>query len=140
MFNRRRGFASVPFAVVVISKHLLIVTMVVESATGIALLIAPSWVVELLVGEGLTSPQSLVLGRITGAALISTGVVCWLARTGESHEQRALIYGLLIYNLAVPALLLHAAIAVGLRGVALWPVVVLHVGLAIWCMICMRRR
>jgi hypothetical protein len=122
------------------SNRLLIVTAVVEVGTGIALLIAPSWVVALLVGDGLTLPQSFVLGRITGAALISTGAVCWLARMGESHEQQALINGLLIYNLAVPALLLHAAIAVRLRGVALWPVVVLHVGLAIWCMLCLRRR
>ena len=114
--------------VVDMSKLLLIVTALVEVGTGVALVITPSRVVELLVGEGLSSPQSLVLGRVTGAALISIGVACWLASKGESSGHQGLVGGMLIYNLAVPVLLIRAAIAFGMRGIALWPASVLHIG------------
>ena len=121
------------------SKLLLIVTALVEVATGAALVIAPSLIVELLLGEGLTSPQSLVLGRITGAALISIGVACGLASRGEASGYRVLVSSILIYNLAVPALLIRAATAYGMRGIALWPGCALHIGLAIWCVLCLRQ-
>ena len=120
--------------------RLLIVTALVEVGTGVALLIAPSAVVVLLLGEGLSSPQSLVLGRVTGAALISIGVACGLTSNGDSRGQRALVGSMLIYNLAVPVLLGQAAIAFGFRGIALWPAIVLHLGLAIWCILCLRWR
>jgi hypothetical protein len=112
----------------------------VEAGTGAALVIAPSLVVELLLGEGLSSPQSLVLGRVTGAALVSIGVACWLAGNGESSEGRALVSGLLIYNLAVPVLLIYSAFGLALRGVALWPVTAVHIVLAFWCVFCLRCR
>jgi hypothetical protein len=135
-----RVVASFPFAVFVMSKLLLIVTALLEVGTGVALLIAPSLIVELLLGKGLSSPQSLVLGRVTGAALISIGVACWLASNGESSGHRGLVGSMLIYNLAVPVLLIRAAIAFGMRGIALWPACVLHMGLAIWCVLCLRWR
>ena len=69
------------------TKSLLIVTALIEAGTGIALLVAPSVIVELLLGAGLSSPQSLVVGRVAGAALIAIGVACWLARKGERIAQ-----------------------------------------------------
>jgi hypothetical protein len=135
-----RAVASLPFGVFVMSKLLLIVTALVEVVTGLALLIAPSQVVQLLLGEGLSSPQSLVLGRVTGAALISMGVACWLASNGESSGRRGLVGSMLIYNLAVPVLLICAAIADGMRGVALWPASIVHIGLTIWCVVCLQWR
>ena len=65
------------------SKLLLIVTALVEVGTGVALLIAPSFVVELLLGEGLSSPQSLVLGRITGAARSRSASPAGFSSNGE---------------------------------------------------------
>jgi hypothetical protein len=41
--------------------------------------------------------------------------------------------GLLFYNAAVTTILMHAAMAHGLHGIALWPVVLLHGLLAVWC-------
>jgi len=120
------------------TKSLLIVTALVEAGTGIALLIAPSVIVELLLGAGLESLQSLVLGRVAGAALISIGVTCWLAGKGESAAQKVLVTGLLVYNVAVPVLLIYAAIASGMLGIALWPASILHLTLAIWCVVCLR--
>jgi hypothetical protein len=122
------------------SKLLLIVMAVVEMGTGVALFIAPSLIVELLLGEGLSSPQSLLLGQVTGAALISIGVACWLTGNGDSSGHRGMVGGMLIYNLAVPVILIRAAIALGIRGIALLPASVLHMGLAISCVTCLRRR
>jgi hypothetical protein len=118
------------------SKLLLLTMAFVEAGAGIALLIAPSWFVELLLGEGLSSPQSLILGRITGTALITIAVACW--RTGHAvpSGRAALVGSMLIYNLAVPLLLIRAAIADDMLGIAIWPACALHVVLAIWCMFC----
>jgi hypothetical protein len=122
------------------SKLLLLVTALVEMGAGIALLVAPSWVTKLLLGEALSSPPSLVLGQITGAALVSIAVACWFASNRELRDARGMIGSLLIYNLAVPALLIHAAFAYETRGIALWPACILHFGLAIWCMFCIQHR
>jgi len=121
-------------------KSLLIVTALLEAGTGIALLIAPSVTVDLLLGSGLSSPQLLVLGRVTGAALVTIGVACWLARNGERTAQTALVTGLLVYNIAVPALLIYAAIALEMHGILLWPASIVHVALAGWCLLCLRSR
>jgi hypothetical protein len=86
------------FAAFAMSALLLITTALEEVGTGVALLIAPSRIVELLAGEGLSSPQSLVLGQVTGAALISMGVACWLTSQGEPSGHRGLVGGMLIYN------------------------------------------
>lgn len=122
------------------TRTLLIVTALIEVGTGVALLAVPSLTVELLLGEGLMSLQSLLVARVAGVALISVGVACWLGRTSESHAQLGLVAGLLIYNLAVPILLLHGWIASGMRGIGLWPASLLHTGLAIWCAACLRPR
>lgn len=121
------------------TKSLLILTALAEVGTGLALFVMPALIVELLLGEGLTSPPALVLGRVTGAALIAIGVACWLARNdGRSGARTGLLAGLLIYNLAVPILLLHALLASMMHGIALWPASVAHMGFAVWCAVSLR--
>ena len=120
------------------TKALLIVTALIEAGTGAALLVVPSLTVELLLGEGLASPQALVVARIGGVALISVGVACWLGRNGERRAHSGLVAGMLIYNLAVPIILLHGRIASGLEGLGLWPASLLHTLLAVWCVVCIR--
>jgi len=123
------------------TESLLLVTALLELGTGVALLAAPSFIVELLLGAELASPQAFVLGRITGVALISLGVACWLARSGEGSTARTgLVAGMLIYNVSVPILLIHAALASRMEGIALWPASVLHLLLAIWCLARLRSR
>jgi hypothetical protein len=117
---------------------LLIVTALLEFATGVALLIVPSLVAELLLGDGLTAPPAIVVARVAGVALVSVGVGCWFGRNGERVAQSCLVAGMLIYNLGVPILLLHARIAWSLEGWGLWPAVLLHGGLAAWCIACLR--
>jgi hypothetical protein len=117
------------------TKALLGVTAVVEATAGAALLAAPSVVAAVLLGAPLDSPAANVVARIAGAALLSIGLTCWLVRSSPeedgSHDGR--IVGLLTYNAAVAVLLVIAAVAEHVHGIALWPAVALHVGLSIWC-------
>src|SRR4051812_9837566 len=115
---------------------LFIAAAALEAGAGLALLALPSPAVELLTGGGLSSPPALVLGRVAGAALLSLGVACWLAR--NAANQNGLVAGLLIYNAAVPALLLHGWFAAQLGGIALWPASVIHAAMAVWCLACAR--
>jgi hypothetical protein len=82
-----------------------------------------------------------VVARVGGAAVLSIGVSCWLAR--NDHQGRAakgLVAGLLLYNIAAVAVLAYAGIGLGLSGIGLWPAVVLHAVLAAWCIACLRTR
>jgi hypothetical protein len=122
------------------TKLLLVLVAVIELLTGIALLIAPSVVVGLLLGATLDYPAAIVVGRVAGAALLAIGLVCWLQREiGRGAAQRGLLAGLLVYNAAVPMVLAYTAKVDGTRAIGLWPAVVLHSLLAIWCIVSLRK-
>ena len=105
-----------------------------------ALLSCPSFTVALLIGSGLDNSAAVTLGRVAGAALSALGLVCWLARD-DTHSRAAggLVITMLLYNVAVAAILAFAGLGFGLRGIALWPAVVLHTIMAVWCSACLRR-
>jgi len=116
-----------------IATKLLIVTALAETATGLMLLVSPTLVVVLLLGASVDAPAALIVGRIAGAALLSLGVACWLARDdGLSLALRGLIAAMLLYNCAAAAVLAHAGAVVGFVGVLLWPAFALHAALAVW--------
>ncbi len=117
---------------------LLIVTAVIEAVTGLALLLSPSVPVSLLLGSSLDTPTELVIARLAGAALLALGVACWLAHDEEQVPAAVrLIAAMWLYNAAAVALLAHAGLALGLFGIALWPAVLLHLTLGIWCTACL---
>ena len=121
-------------------KRLLIATAAIELGAGLALLSCPSLTVALLIGSGLDTSAAMTLGRVAGAALCALGLACWLARDDtQSRAARGLVTTMLLYNVAVAALLAFAGVALGLHGVALWPAVVLHAVVAVWCIACLRR-
>jgi hypothetical protein len=120
-------------------KTLLIVTAVIETATGLTLLVSPLLVASLLLGEALDSRAALVVARMTGAALISLGVACWLARNDvQSRAARGLISAMLLYNAAAVVVFIHAGMVSRLVGIGLWPAAVLHAAMAVWCLACLR--
>jgi hypothetical protein len=126
-----------PFALNMM-KRFLTLTAIIEAATGLALLAVPAIVVRLLLGAEI-SGASIPLGRVAGAALLALGVACWLARDDtQSRTARGLVVAMLMYNIAATAILAFAGIGLGLHGVALWPAVVLHAAMAIWCIVCLR--
>jgi len=122
-------------------KNLLILTAVIEAGAGLVFVILPSAAAQLLFGTSLDAPVALTVGRLTGAALITLGVACWLARLdGESRAATGLVAAMLLYNLAALAILASAGIGPGLVGIALWLGVVLHSAMAVWCVVCLRIR
>jgi hypothetical protein len=103
---------------------LLAFAAVVEAGTGIALMIDPALVVNMLLGSELAG-VGIILARCFGIALVALSVACWPAvqrAGGGSPAFRAM----LIYNVAIASLLVYAGTALPLRGVLFWPAVALH--------------
>ena len=121
-------------------KPLLSITGALEAATGLLLLAVPSVLVELLLGEALGSPVGS-RSAVTGAAVLALGVACWLARgDAASRAAKGLVAAMLLYNLAVVALLVIAWTSQGLFGIGLWPIVLVHAAMAIWCVASLQAR
>ena len=97
-------------------KKVLVLAAIGEIATGFALLILPSLVGRLLLGEELTG-VAIPVARVLGIALVALGVACW---PGTPRV------GMLTYSAAVALYLAWLGIAGGFVGPLLWPAVVLH--------------
>lgn len=102
-------------------RRILAVAAGIEIATGLALLILPSQVAQLLLGQEL-SGVAVAVGRLAGIALIALGIGCW---PGPA------LAGLVIYNAMITAYLAYLGVAEGLTGVLLWPAVALHLVLTV---------
>lgn len=96
-------------------KKVLIFAAVGELGTGLALLIIPSLVGRLLLGEDLTG-IAVPVARVAGIALIGLGVACWASP----------LLGMLIYSVAVMLYLAYLGVVGSSTGILLWPAVVLH--------------
>jgi hypothetical protein len=121
------------------TKHLFVMTAATEAATGLALLLSPSAPISILLGSQLDTLTELVLGRVAGMALLALGVACWLARDdGKSRAGAGLIAAMLLYNTVATAILAYAGIGLRMFGVGLWPAVLLHLTLVVWCFACLR--
>jgi hypothetical protein len=120
-------------------RTLLIVTALFEAATGLALAAVPSPVVSLLIGSPLDSGAGSLMGRLAGVALLTLGLVCWLARNKQQGGGPAgPVAAMLFYNVAAATLLAYARLGLGFSGIGLWPAVAVHAVLALWCIACLR--
>lgn len=91
-----------------------------EMATGLALVVLPSFVGQVLLGEALTGP-AIPTARVAGIALIALGVACW---------RNSGLLGMLIYSAAVTFYLAYFGLT-GSAGVFLWPAVAVHALLSV---------
>jgi hypothetical protein len=98
-------------------RWLLIFAVVAEAATGLGLLIVPSLVGQILLGEQLTV-VAIPVERVAGIALIALGIACW---PGPPH------LGMLTYSASITVYFAYLGFAGALSGVLLWPAVALHV-------------
>jgi hypothetical protein len=115
-------------------RQLLELTAIIEGSTGLALLVAPSMVVLLLLGSPLEASTGVTLGRVAGAALLALGVACGLARDEtQSVAARGLIIAMTVYNVGAVVVLGAAGIGARPVGVVLWPAVILHAVMTAWC-------
>lgn len=97
-------------------KKVLVFAAVSEAATGVALLLVPSLVGQLLLGIELTG-VAVPVARVAGIALIALGVACWPGPP---------LLGMLTYSVAITLYLAYVGFADGSSGILLWPAVVLH--------------
>ena len=98
-------------------KSALTFAAIGEAATGLALLIVPSIVGQLLLGEQLTG-VAVPVARVAGIALIALGIACWPGPP---------LVGMLSYSSLATLYLAYLGFAGGWTGFLLWPAVVLHV-------------
>jgi hypothetical protein len=102
-------------------KKVLTLAVVAEVATGLALLVVPSLVGQLLLGTELNG-VSIPVARVAGIALLSLGLACW----PSIESTRSAWSAILTYNLLVALYLLYLGIWGKWVGVLLWPAAVLH--------------
>ena len=120
-------------------KGFLLVTAIAEAGAGLGLLLLPATVLSLLLGIQGTSPEIVIVSRVAGAALLAIGLICALAsRDTGSPALLGVLAGILLYGVVVAGVLGYAGGALELAGPALWPAVVLHGVLAVWCIVCLR--
>jgi len=121
-------------------KRLLKLTALIEVPTGLGLMAVPVIVVRLLLGADI-SGASIPLGRVAGAALLALGVACWLAQyDAQSCAARGLVSAMVLYNLGAVVILGAAGIRSQPVGIALWPAVILHAVMAVWCVTSLLRK
>jgi quinol-cytochrome oxidoreductase complex cytochrome b subunit len=114
-------------------KRLLTVTALIETATGLGLILMPSVVVRLLLGSELLG-AGISLGRLTGVALLTLGIVCWLASSDtQSCAARGIVTAMTLYNIGAVLILACAGLQSPTVGIGLWPAVILHAAMAVWC-------
>jgi hypothetical protein len=78
--------------------------------------------------------------RMFGGAIFAIGIACWLSREDStSAAARGLIIATAFYDFVFVAILVASRFVGGLSGIALWPTVVLHLGLAVSCLFCLRQ-
>jgi hypothetical protein len=103
-------------------KRVLVLAAFSEAGTGMALLVVPSTVGQLLLGAQLTG-VAIPVARVTGIALIALAVACWPGRTA--------LCGMLTYSALATAFLACLAIRGNWVGPLLWPAIALHAFLTI---------
>jgi hypothetical protein len=95
----------------------LAIAAIAEAATGLALLVVPSLVGQLLLGADLVG-VAIPVARVTGIALIALSIACWPRATP--------LCGMLTYGVLATAFLAYLAIRGHWVGPLLWPAVILH--------------
>jgi hypothetical protein len=120
-------------------KALLATTAIIETATGIAVLVVPTLFASILFGAQLDTPVGVAVARLAGAALIALGVACGLGgRDTPSRAAGGIVAAMLFYNVAAAALFLWARYDADMTGIGLLPAAALHTALAVWCIACLR--
>ena len=96
-------------------KNFHIVSAVIEVGTGLVMIALPALLAALLLGATLTTSLEAVMARLAGVALLALGVACWLAvGDAQSRAARGLASGMVLYDVGAVAILLYAALGLGL--------------------------
>jgi hypothetical protein len=102
---------------------LLAVAALIEAATGAALVVAPSTVGFLLLGNG-PSGTGLTVGRVAGIALLALAAGSWVGR--QEPGRNAALAAMLTYNVLAGIYLAYVGVEGAQVGKLLWPAVAAH--------------
>jgi hypothetical protein len=115
-------------------KRLLLATAVIEAGAGLALLVWSAGFIGLLLALPLEGAGAMAVARVGGLGLLTLAVAASLAsHDGQSPAARGLVSAMVLYNLGAALILSATGVKLHSNGVLLWPVVILHAGMAIWC-------
>ena len=115
-------------------KRLLTVDAIIEMGAGLLMVVLPSQLWKIVLGTTLSTPVELTLSRIAGVAVVALAISWWLARDDEqSHTLRGVVGGMLVFNAGVVIVLGYAGIVLGLSTILLWPFILIHLAMAVWC-------
>jgi hypothetical protein len=110
-----------------LQKYVVPVAAWLEIVVGAVLVAVPDLPCRLLFAAnaaGVTIP----VARFAGVALVALGIACLPSTAAGSR--RAAVQGLFAFNIGVAILLAWVGVATPLRGLMLWPAVVLHAVIA----------
>lgn len=100
----------------------------IEAATGLALLVDPPIVTQLLLGVEI-SGAAVAVGRVAGVGLLSLGLACWPGTDAGGVVRPR--HALLTYNLLTTLYLLFLGLRGEWVGRLLWQAGVLHAVLTV---------
>ncbi len=118
-------------------KSLLTTTALLEGIAGLAMAMAPSFVVSVLFGISMNEHGTDLMVRLAGATLITVAIACWLS--AKDAHSFVLVKSMTVYNILTIALLFYAVFARGISGPGLWPALVFHFGMLVWCVYTLRK-
>jgi hypothetical protein len=105
-------------------KRLLSVAALVEAATGLVSLIAPSLLARQLFGADV-SGAGIAGSRLTGIALLGLAVACWPGEASACARSSG-FRGILTYSLLAALFLAYLGIRGSSTGLLLWPGAAFH--------------
>ena len=85
-------------------------------------------------GSSLDTPAALTLARVAGVALVALALTCWLTRHDDRRAARGLVAAMALYHTGVAIVLAYASIGFALAGLGLWPTVIFHAAMTVWCL------
>jgi hypothetical protein len=97
-------------------KKVLVFAAIAEAVTGLALLVIPSLIGQLLLSQQLAG-VAIPIARVTGIALIALGISCWPAKP---------LIGMFAYSSVVTLYFAYVGFVGEFAGVLLWPAAMLH--------------
>lgn len=103
------------------SKSLLVLASIIETSTGLVLMVQPALVIRLLLG-GDVSGDGIAVGRMAGFALIAFGYACWPWKEVSFPALRAM----LIYNALALTYFVYLRLEGEFVGTLLLPAIVVH--------------
>lgn len=119
-------------------KKILIATTIFEGMTGLLLMATPLSASSMLLGAESLDAVAITIVRITGAAILSIAMICWVCRQKDSALN--VVKVMLFYNIAVASVLIYTKLNLDLKGVGLLSATAIHLFLAAWSVFAIVRK